>query len=44
MREGHDGHLTLKYLTMINPVTGWFGILKCNDKHAATIANLVEKT
>ena len=27
---------------MINPVTGWFEIMHCNDKRAISIANLVE--
>ena len=29
---------------MINPATGWFEIVQYNNKHAATIANLVEQT
>ena len=29
---------------MIDPVTGWFEIMKYNDKRAISIANLVETT
>ena len=29
---------------MIDPETGWFEIVQYNDKHEATIANLIEKT
>ena len=29
---------------MIDLATGWFEILQHNDKHAATIANMVEQT
>ena len=29
---------------MIDPESGWFEILKYNDKHAATIENLVDQT
>ena len=29
---------------MMDPVTGWFGITKYNDKRAMTIENLVETT
>ena len=43
-REGHDETLVLKALTMIDPETGWFEIVRYNDKQAATIANLVGKT
>ena len=32
----------IKYLTMIDPATGWFVILKYDDKQASTIENLVE--
>ena len=41
--EGHDEPLILKALTIIDPETGWFEILQYNDKHTATIENLVEK-
>ena len=27
-REGHDDPLTLKALTMIDPATGWFEIIR----------------
>ena len=29
---------------MIDPETGWFIIIQCNDKQAAKIVNLVEQT
>ena len=29
---------------MIDPVTGWFEVLRYDDKRAITIANLVETT
>ena len=29
---------------MIDPATGWFEIVQCNDKQAAKIANMVEQT
>ena len=29
-REGQDGTLILKYLTMIDPTTGWYKIVQYN--------------
>ena len=34
--------LHLKAVTMIDPITGWFGVLRYDYKRAITIANLVE--
>ena len=42
-RKGHDGPLILKELTMIYLATGWFEIVRYNDKQAATISNIVEQ-
>ena len=39
-RNGKDA--VLWCLTMIDPATGWFEIIECPDKEAATIADLVE--
>lgn len=36
--------LPKKAVTMIDPVTGWFEIIRYDDKRAITIANLVEQT
>ena len=33
----------LQAVTMINPATGWFKIVKYDDKKAAEIADLVEQ-
>ena len=41
-RKGKKENLHLKYVTMINPVTGWFEIVQYDDKIAITIANLVK--
>ena len=38
--KGYDDPLILKTLTMIDPETGYFKIIKYNDKHASTIVNL----
>ena len=43
-REVHDDPLILKASPMIDPKTGWFGIVKYNDKQSSTISNLVEQT
>ena len=37
-------HLILKYVTMIDPVTGWFGVTQNNDKKAMMIVDLVKTT
>ena len=37
-------NLHLKYVTMTNPVIGWFEIEKYNDKRAVSIENLVATT
>ena len=34
--------LNLKYVTMIDPITGWFEVKQYSDKKAITIANLLE--
>ena len=39
----HDP-IILKYLTMIDPTTGWFEIAQYNYKQAVTIDNLVGKS
>ena len=39
-REGHDNTLILKTLTVIDPATGWFEIVKYNYKQTDTIENL----
>ena len=44
IREGQNVTLILKYLTTIDPATGWFIIVRYNYKYASTIENLVEKT
>ena len=36
--------LILKAVTMIDPITGWFGITQYKNKKATKIANLVETT
>ena len=36
--------LILKYVTIIDPVTGWFEITQYNDKKEMTIVNLVYTT
>ena len=43
IRKVQNDYLILKYLTVINPATGSFKIVKCNDKNAATIYKLVEE-
>ena len=43
-REISDKTIILKYLAIIHPATGWFEIVKYNDKHAATISNLLYQT
>ena len=35
-REGSEKPLILKALAIIHPTTGWFEIVKYNDKQAAT--------
>ena len=34
----------LKYVTIINPIIGWFEITQYNDKKEMMISNLVETT
>ena len=36
--------IILKSVTMIDPVSRWFEIMKCNDKRAMMIEKLVETT
>jgi hypothetical protein len=36
--------LTMKAVTMIDPATGWFEIVRYEDKRAITIANIIEQT
>ena len=36
--------IILKYVTMIDPITGWFIITQYNNKKSTTITNLVENT
>ena len=43
-REVREDPLILKALTMVDPATGWFEIIKYKYKHADTIANLVDQT
>ena len=33
----------LKYVTMIDPATGWFEIKQYDDKKSITVANIVEQ-
>ena len=40
--KGRVENLNIKDATMINPVTGWFEILKYDCKREITISNLVE--
>ena len=42
-RKGKEP-LILKSITMIDPVTGWFGVTQYRDNKAMTIANLLETT
>ena len=42
--KGRKENLHLKAVTMIDPVTGWFEVVRCDDKRAITMANLVETT
>ena len=45
IRRGvHNDPLILKALTMIDPETGWFEIVRYDYKQAATISNVVEQT
>ena len=37
--KGKKENLHLKAVTVIDPVTGWFEVVKYNDKRAITIAN-----
>ena len=37
-------NLNLKYVTMINPMIGWFEITQYDNKIVISIANLVETT
>ena len=41
--EYHGDPLILKSLYMINLTTGWFEIVRYNDKQASIIANLVQQ-
>ena len=43
-REGHDKPLLIKYLTMIDPTSGWFEMVQYNNKQVSTIGNLVDQT
>ena len=43
-REGHDDPLILKASTTIDPETGWFEIVRYDEKQSDTISNLVEQT
>ena len=42
--KGYDEPLILKALTMIDPATRWFEILRYDDKQASAIANLLDQT
>ena len=42
--KGYDEPLILKALTMIDPATRWFEILRYDDKQAGTIANILYQT
>ena len=42
IREGHDQPLIQKVLTMIEPGTRWFEIVKYNNKQSAKISNIVK--
>ena len=42
-RNGKE-HLFLKFITMIDIVTGWFKVTQYSDEKAMTITNLVETT
>jgi len=42
--KNNNQELTLWYLTMIDPVTGWVEIKEIQNKDALNIANLVEQT
>ena len=44
MRKGKKENLHLKSVTMIDPVTGWFEVLRYDDKRRYLFANLVENT
>ena len=39
-REGHDNPLIIKASIIIDPATGWFEMVKYNDKKSDTISNL----
>ena len=41
--KGHKEKLNIKAVTMIDPVPGWFGIMKYYYKRVISIANLVKK-
>ena len=41
-QESNKDYLSLKSVTIINPVTGWIGVTKYKDNQAITIVNLVE--
>ena len=43
-RKEKKEKLHLKAVTMIDPVTGWFEIVRYDDKRAITTANFVETT
>ena len=43
-RKGKKGNLNLKVVTMIDPITVWFEVVRYDDKRAITTANLVETT
>ena len=40
--KGKKENLDLKAVTMFDPVTGWFEVVRYEDKTAITIANLLE--
>ena len=44
IRRKGKGSFILKYVTMIDPVTGWFEVTQYRNKKLMKIANLVETT
>ena len=42
--EGLDDLLMIKSLTMVDPTTRWFKIIKYRDKSESTIENIVDQT
>ena len=43
-RNGRKETLHLKAVTMIDSITGWFEVVRYDDKRAINIANLIETT